>query len=759
MMLFAGLLLPSGARAEPGTLAVLSLRLNHTSRQEVFPVLREADVLLSLEDLEHAQVNVQQLGGQRETLDGKVYVSLRSLAPEVRYELDERTAQLELTVPPRLLPVTRVDLSTRSRAPVELSREPSAFLNYAAQVRGSQLTLTGEAAAGVGDVLLSSTAYWRSSQHVVRGLTQLTIDKPGPMLRTVVGDSQVQGGLLGGGAVLGGLHLSRNFELNPSFVQTPSFHLQGNAATPSSVDVYVNGSRIRQVDLPPGPFDLANLPLTQGMMGTQYVLRDAFGREQQVNMSQYVAAGLLAEGVSAFNVSLGLRREELATKSFHYSAPALLGLYRRGLSPKLTAGMRLEASRSLASSGTTLSLGLPLGQLELAAAGSLAEGEPGAAGSAAYVYFSGRMSLQAFARAMSPRYATLALEPGRDRPLLQTGASWSANLSRRLRVGAEVSSWRFRDAGPSVRTELSSALRLTDKALLSMSVGANTLASGVAYTGLASISLELGPRLSGSVSGQQRIGGPSAGFSLSRSSDSETGLSYQVRGEAAASPWGTATASYRGAYGTGEVGLHWYQGKPEPEAGVSGSLVAVGGQVKLSRPVGQGFALVQVPGLPHARVFLNNHEVARTGEDGTALIPHLLPFYGNRLSLSDQDIPSDFGVPTLEQLVAPYARRGATVRFSARRIRPLRGTLVLDGADAAALAFGELTLPIGQEVFRSPIGSHGEFELEGVPMGTHEARVAYAGGTCLARLTVPNTEALLVELDPVTCHAQPPREP
>lgn len=751
-------LLPARALAEPDTLAVLGLRLNHVGRQEVYPRLRQDDVLLPLEDLERAGVDVRRLGGQQETVEGKRYVSLRSLAPEVSYVLDEHATLLELTVAPRLLPATQVDLrppSTRANP----SREASAYLNYGANWRSSRLTLTGEAGAGVGDMLLSTTAFWSSGARVTRGLTQLTIDKPGPMLRAVVGDNAVQGGLLGGGAVLGGFHLARNFELDPSFMETPSFHLQGSATTPSSVEVYVNGARVRRVDLPPGPFDLANLPLTQGMMGAQYVLRDAFGREQQVSMSQYVASGLLAEGVSAFNVSLGLVRENLATESFQYGAPALLGQYRRGLSTRLTASARLEASRSLVSGGGVATFGLSLGQVELGAAGSVASGQGGVAGSAAYKLQASRLGLQAFARAMSPSYSTLGLSLDQDHPLLTTGASVSASFSARWRMSLEVSSGRYQRAGASVRTELNSSLRLTPRSQLSMAVGAATFGAGRAYTGSVALTVDLGARTSGSVAGQQRQGGPSMAFSLQRSAGSETGLSYQLRGEAAASPWGSAMASYQGAHGLIRGGLNLYQGQLEPELGASGSLVAMGGQVKLSRPVGQGFALVQVPGLPNARIFVNNHEVARTGSDGTALIPNLLPFFANRVSISDQDIPTDFGVPDLTQIVAPYARRGALVRFSSRRISPIRGTLLLDGADAAALAYGELTLQSGLDVFHSPIGRQGEFELEGLAPGAYTARVTYGGGTCLARLVVSSTEALLVDLGEVPCHTSPSQEP
>ncbi|WP_224242342.1 fimbria/pilus outer membrane usher protein [Hyalangium gracile] len=757
LLLVLLMLLPlASVGAGAGTRAVLVLELNHSLRDEVFPVLREDDVLLPVEDLQRAQVDVKALGGSRETLEGKAYVSLRSLSPSVTYEVDEERAQLNLTLPPELLPLTRVDLRSSLRpARFQLNQGASAFMNYGASLRGRQLTLSTETAAGIGELLVSTTAFWRPGSRPVRGLSRLTVDKPGQMLRTVVGDDQVGSGLLGGGAVIGGLHLSRNFELDPYFLQTPSAHFSGSVATPSTVDVFVNGNRIRHAELPPGPFELANLPLTRGQVGTRYVLRDAFGRERLVESLEYVSAGLLAPGVSAFNLSLGLRRRELATESFHYGGPAFLGRYRRGLSPRLTGGLRLELARGLASGGATASFGLPIGELELAVAGSIEENRPGVAGSVSYGYVTGRLGLQAFLRGMSRSYATLSLASAYDRPLLNASTHVSVSLNQSFRLGGEFSTAVYRDVGAQSRAALIGTLRLSDTSTLTLSGGAlHRKVSGTEFTSLLTVHFMLGAHTTGSVSGRKDAASPSAGVEVSSTIPNETGFGYRVRAEAAAHPWGEAMASYQGTMGRYSAGLEWIQGALTPTAELAGSVVAVGGQLMLARPIDQGFALVRVPGLSGARVFLNNREVAQTDQQGNALIPNLLPYHGNRLSISDQDVPEDFGVPNLEMLVAPYSRRGAAVVFPTRRIRPIRGIVALHGTDASVLAYGDLTLEVGSEVLRSPIGSKGEFELEGVPTGTHEARITYAGGVCRARLEIPATEGKLIELDVVPCVSQ-----
>jgi outer membrane usher protein len=746
--------------AEPEARVALSFRLNHTPRGEIFPILREEDVLLGEEELKKASVKVEALSGRRETIDGEVYLSLRSLAPEVSYELDEENAQMNLTVPSTLLPLTRMDLRTTPR-PVQLerARNPSAFVNYAAHLWNSQLTMVTEAAAGMDELLLSSTVSWVSGRHPVRGFSQLTIDKPEPMLRFVVGDSQAASGPLGGGAILGGFHVSRDFGLDPYFVRMPSFGLADSTETPSSVDVYVNGARVRSSELPPGPFELVNLPVTRGLSEARYVLRDVFGRERELSHRQYVASGLLPRDVAAFNLSLGLHREDVARQSFDYRAPAALGTYRRGLSTTLTGGLRLELAPALASGGMSLAFGLPRGELEIAAAGSFQPGQPGVAGSATYTYLAGGFALEAAVRGMSPAYANLSLEARADRPLLEAHVFTGLSFSERFRLSGELAGSRFRDANAALRASVVSTLQLGKATSMSLSGSGTSRGTGMHYDAMLSFSMMLDAHTSSFASFQQSRGRPSSVISVSRATPSQKGLGYRLHGNLGASPSAEGQVEYQGQYGRYATGLKWFQGKLSLQARAAGGLALVEERVMASRPIEHGFALVRAPGLRGARVFLNNSEVAKTDELGDALVTNLLPYYGNRLSISDQDIPDGFGVPDLERHVAPYARRGAVVRFSTRRIVPLRGTLVHGDAAATPFTVGDLFLRIGREELQSPIGTGGEFELEGVPPGSHEARVSSQGEECRVRFEVDFTEQKSIELGAVPCLPRPGSKP
>src|ERR1035437_6312172 len=102
-------------------------------------------------------------------------------------------------------------------------------------------------------------------------------------------------------------------------------------------------------------------------------------------------------------------------------------------------------------------------------------------------------------------------------------------------------------------------------------------------------------------------------------------------------------------------------GQPSTYASAAGGLVVIGGGVHPTRPVNDSFALVRVPEVGGVRTYLNNQEIGRTDRHGNVLISNLLPYYANRVAISDQDVPIDRDVQTIEQSVAPPFRGGALI--------------------------------------------------------------------------------------------------
>ena len=278
---------------------------------------------------------------------------------------------------------------------------------------------TGEGGLSVRNMLLHGTAFRDEEGDFSRGLTTFTLDDRTRLLRWQAGDRFGSTGPLGGSAQLGGLSLSREFGLDPYFVRFPTVGLSGAVFTRSTAEIYVNGQLLRRETLPPGPFELRNLPAPVGSGTAEVILRDAFGRQQVITEPFYFTSTLLRSGIQEWSYDAGFKRDNQATGLGEYGAWAVLARHRVGITDDLSMGARLELAADLVSGGPLVTARLPLGEMEISVAGSRADTEDGWATSLAYNYASRPFSLGWALRALSDHYVTTSLRAPEDRPRLE----------------------------------------------------------------------------------------------------------------------------------------------------------------------------------------------------------------------------------------------------------------------------------------------------------------------------------------------------
>ena len=166
----------------------------------------------------------------------------------------------------------------------------------------------------------------------------------------------------------------------------------------------------------------------------------------------------------------------------------------------------------------------------------------------------------------------------------------------------------------------------------------------------------------------------------------------------------------------------------------------------------QSFALIRVPGVAGVRGFSSNQEVGRTGRSGDLLVTDLLSYHGNRVSISDQDVPMDHAIDATEKIVAPPHRGGALVSFPVRKVRSVTGIIAVRVGPAVIVpASGELTLERDGVRSVSPLGNGGEFYFEHLPAGRYPATVTYQGGTCRLVVSVPRSPGSFLDLGRLAC--------
>lgn len=736
---------------------VLPLTLNEEPKGDVLALVEGNDVLLRVRDL--AGAGVTGFTGRRETRDGEEWVSLGSLAPAVSFRLDLETVALAVTVPPGWLGRHVLDASVGRPADIVFASDTSLFLNYAVNEQDFKTwNGFGEAGLNLGGYLAYAAVSRTSDGGVVRGLTNITYDDRERLRRYILGDSYASAGGLGGALFLGGISVSRSFDLDPYFSRYPSFALSGAAMTPSTVDVYVNGNIVKRQEVGPGLFQISNLLLPAGSDTTRVVVRDAFGQEREITSGFYASTAVLAKGLSEYTYNLGFERDNLATESWDYGSLSFLGRHRYGFSDSFTGEMRLEADDHLVSGGPGFAWRLPMGELEGYLAVSRDGDQSGAAASLAYRYIGRPMNWGLALRALSPHYAVLGTTADQDRSLWDGSAFIGIQLGRFASVTVQYEGTVPRDAPSSGRLSISNSSGLTRNLSLLVSyarVFHGPTAGNEAFVGL---SCFLGNNTTALASYNHQEGQNTGSLDVQRSLPVGTGYGYRFSGTVGdGSGQANGQVQYNAPFGHYEASMTQGGGTTTSTLSASGGIVALGGTVLLTRPVDDSFALLRVPGVAGVRGYASNQEIGTTDSRGDLLIPNLIPYYGNRIGIADRDVPMDYEIDAVERTVATPLRGGAVVTFPVRRVTSVTGRVVVaDAGREIVPAYGELTAtgPDGKAQV-SPIGGDGGFYLENLPPGRYPAVVEQKETVCRFTLVVPAFTSAFVNLGTVRCPVSP----
>ncbi len=765
--------------------AVLVLNLNGVPKGEVFTVIRGPDVLVEVEALEKA--GLKEFTGSRETIRGRVFVSLASLAPQLTYQIDLKKLELEISAQPAHLPSNVVSLSTRQRpSGLVVAENASFFANYQVSIpnwQWQQPSISGETGLSLfGNTLLDNIMSRSSTGQVIREATNVTIDSRSRMTELGLGDGVVVPlDPLGGAGSFGGISLSRDFALDPYFISFPQPALSGVAMLPSTADIYINGIKVRSEQIPPGAFSLQGLPLTAGAGSTQVVIRDAFGRQQQLAAPYYLATQLLERGLSQYSLYLGPLREELGTSSWQYGKFIFQGNYRYGVNDWFTPGVRLEGAGDVLSGGPSAAVGTLLGTFSLAAGLSegtlkttstkevsikefvvktVSENTTGYAASVSYSYLAKTFGLGGFFQVLSGHYSNIGLSPATGRALYQAAISGSVPLGPALSVTPELGYEQPRDGGSSNTASVTANFRVTASLSLFFSV-------------MRSQSPHLQPQYGFSVGlgfplGDNRV--------VSSSYDYSSGGSPQTRGNAEALqlergiPAGpgygyTLTArtgqgqdtydadlQYRGDHGFYEFEGDKQSGRTSTLLNLSGSIVALDGRVLMGPPIQNAFALVHTGGVPNVEGYVANQPYGRSDARGDLLLPFLASYVANEISVNDRDLPVNYKIDATKMYISPPNRGGAVVPFPIRPIRAITGRIEVEvKGQTVPPSYGDLRVVAEGKTFTSPLNKKGAFYLDSPPPGKYSADVGFEQGICKFSIKIPKGKESTVSLGTLRC--------
>lgn len=552
----------------------------------------------------------------------------------------------------------------------------------------------------------------RGQANVVRLETNWTKDFVGARARLRFGDSLTNSTATNAPVRFGGVQLATDFSLDPSYITFPTPSLKGQAAAPSSLDLYVNGVLRQQNEVEPGPFSFTDTPVVVGAGEARVVVTDALGREQSITVPFYASPRLLKPRLSEYSLAVGAEREDFAYRSNEYRRGFFAGAYRRGFGDWFTGGGHLQLASTFSNIGGEISFTHPgLGQFELAAAGS--EGDDGQGGlvKAGWSRLSERISIALEGQAADKEFRRI----GDNAPPPRTLARGTIGVDAAHYGAAALSATTQRTYDKRRIDTLGLSYTAPLKGQISLGLSALLVDDGKQRS---SIGLTLVRALGGQTTALTSL--DSIGGDLTATARVQ---SLPARGQGLG--WRGAVAA--GARGRLDAGLIDRDEKYEAQADFShahsGSgvraqfatgFVWVGGEPMVSGPVRESFALVDV-GAPNVGVLRDRRPAGRTDKNGRILLTELRPYQNNTIGVNLDDVPESAEIDADEMRVKPRGRSGVIVKF------PM--TMGAGGEIAVLDAAGQ-RLPAGATFIREkdsarfPVGQDGRIYLSGVASRT-----------------------------------------
>ncbi|MFJ4066084.1 fimbria/pilus outer membrane usher protein [Pseudomonas sp. NPDC089996] len=749
---------PSETTAVADATLYLDLLVNQMPRAELVPVQQRAGRLY-LDSEELRKLDVKLPG------DPQGEVALDDVAG-LHADYDSQNQRLLLQVPPAWLPDQQV--GERNLYPASEARSSfGALFNYDLYLNdtddgGTYLAAWNELRLFDSWGTFSTTGQWRQSfngaqadanrQGFLRYDTTWRFTDEQRLLTYEAGDF-VTGALPWTSSVrVGGLQLSRDFGARPDLVTYPLPAFAGEAAVPTSLDLFINGYKSSTTELQPGPYTLTNVPFINGAGEAVVVTTDALGRQVSTTLPFYVTSSLLQKGLSDFSVAAGSLRRDYAVEDFGYGAGVASASLRHGISDNFTLETHVETAESLLHGGLGGNMRLgTFGVLNAALAQSQFEGEKGHQVALGYQYNSQRIGFSYQRLQRHGEYSDLSRVDMPDMQLSQRSeqVTLSVNLDQYGSLGAGYFDVR---AGDDTRTRLinlSWSKPLWGNSSLYLSANREVGDSSWAVQAQVVIPFYFGSTLAVSTE-RSKDGERLQRVNYSRAVPVGGGVGYNL---------GYAGSSDRDAYRQADVtwrlqsvqvqaGVYGSSGEMTRWADASGSLVWMGAGVYAANRIDDAFVVVSTSGYADVPVRYENQEIGRTDRSGHLLVPYSSGYYRGKYEIDPMDLPPDVLAAEVEQRVAVRRGSGYLLEFALKRV--LAASIELVGADRQPLKLGSKVLHQesgGQAV----VGWDGLVYLENLSPHNRLQVTLEDGGLCRVEFDLPQAQGSIPLIGPLVC--------
>ncbi|MEI7200203.1 fimbrial biogenesis outer membrane usher protein [Pectobacterium parvum] len=693
-----------------------------------------------------------------------------SALQEVTVDYDQAIQQLKLTVPMHWLPEQSVDGGGQDMARFNARSSPGLLFNYNlyyTSPHGNSDSLSSwmeqrffspyGTLSNTGIYSFASSNSTSQQDGYQRFDTYWRYNDNERMITYQVGDL-ISNSLTWSNSVrMGGLRVARNFGLRPDIVTYPMLQYTGTAAVPSTLDLFINGYKANSTSLNAGPFTLTNTPYLNGAGEATVITTDAQGRQVSTTLPFYVSNALLREGLSDFDLSVGMLRQDYGVQNNSYTDdPAISGIYRYGLTNKLTVSTHGEALQDLylLGAGVDFTIGR-WGTLS----SSYSQSEKEATGhqyTTGYSYYSSAfgLSVQHAKRSEKYRDLTVVLTEGRlSRETYQ--ATLSSQLFGEGNGSFGVGYFDIR-AYDSTRTRL---LNLSFSRQIwqdnSIYLAFNKALGENGYSAQLQFVMPFGRN--GSINaGVQRDsnGDYSPRVGVNRTAPTEGGLGWNAAYGAGKNPYHQGSLNWRGPYAMLAGGTYGNEGDTTQWGELSGSLIYMNGGVFPSNRINDAFIVVDTEGYPDVPVKYENQLVGKTNKRGHLLVPWVVSNYPAKLEIDTLQLPANVTTPQVESRVSVKEGSGTIVKFPVHVVRA--ANIKLRNTDGNPLIIGTW---ITDEISGNTTISGYDGLAYFANLGTAN-RLRFEqedGRLCRVEFSLPESQAVMATIGPLICQTTAPK--
>jgi len=616
--------------------------------------------------------------------------------------------------------------------------------NHAAFIEGVVFNRHGSFISGL---VLSSV---NGQSRRIRGQTYFQKDRPLSMEKLIIGDAISSAGAWSRPVRFGGVLWSTDFSLQQGFISAARPSIKGSAALPSTIDILINNQKRQSDSVTAGPFEIINFPTVTGAGQINVVVKDILGVETLTMQRYYATPRLLKAGLDEFSFEAGMERRNYGYASNAYNKPFVAQTYRHGRD-----GYTMEVRTELQVARQALGIGVAgliqqYAVMHYALAASNTDKQAGLHQIFGIERVSKNLNVNFQIDHFDQGFLQMGALAGEIKPRQKLLMGLGVNFYKNLWISHNLisqSSWNS-DTFKLASANLS--IPLIDNINLNVYVR-KQFGQNKDLTGGLNINIPFSNARNAAISSIQNAEGATySNIELNQGIVHGTGIGYRIRASDDPAQQLLASLSARTPVNIMTLDAGQSQSDTSIRFSTSGTLGILGGLSFASQHIGHGsFAVVKVSDEANVDVYLSNRKVARTNSNGLALVPNLLPYQQNKVSILAEDLPFDLDINKTTLFLNPFARSGL---FASMDVKKTNNRLI------RLLNTDGTFIPMGTKVHVMPsntyffVAKRGEVYLTDLN-NENSLVVSSQEKTCYADLTAPVASTDKHAIIIVTCRS------